>query len=773
MAENDQKPGPQDAGAVEESVHIGDPDAKGRRTSPWAWVPTVYFAQGLQYVVVLQLFAIIFVTMGVPNSTALFWVGLLSAPWTLKPLWGPLVDRYWTKRNWTFTMQLVVGLCFLGAAFALTLPNSPIGFNLAGLFPGDTPIFFVVVVAFLFFLAVAGATHDIACDGYYMLGMNQKKQAFFVGMRSTAFRGAMIFATGVLFWIAGVIQDRTGLPPVSLETQAQIENVDPVGLERLRHPMPSYTEGQAGIVFEPTTILVEPGEESEVQVRLNAPPAPDEGEIAVRIRQIGGDRSFGVKAKDEDVDHQRLMFTDENWDTGYTILVTLHERVAEPTVAEFQASAGRIGFSWMMICLLCAVIMIGLCLYHRMILPYPVNDVVGDTSRRPPFIVPLAALAVTVGVPLLFFWGGYHVMGKVLKDPIQAMTIGFPVEIEEDENGDAIEVEEIADAADAIAESTAATGTETAAVEDATEVAEEALEEAAEEAVEVAETDADDAEADTPAPAAPAAQVAQGPTDLEIKGFNFFFNAGRLVLLVLIALVIIKTPGLRDVTGAAFNYMSDVSQIGFAEVFKTFFVKHKMGLIVAFLLTFRLGEAQLAQIKNIFLIDSRDQAGLAMTLGQLGFANSVVYLGALTVGGLLGGFVIARFGLKATTWFMVAAMHVPNLLYIWLATAQPDSLVAINTVIGVESFGYGFGFTYYLMLMILAADGPYKTAHYALCTGFMALGYMIPGMWSGYLQELVGYPNFFVLVMLFSIPGVLIIPFLPVPKDFGKKAIRT
>src|SRR5690606_35085162 len=99
------------------SVHVGDPYSRGRRISPWGWIPTVYFAQGLQYAIVVQLFAIIFFTMGVPNSTTLFWVGLLSFPWTLKPLWGPLVDKYWTKRSWTYWMQGLVAVSFIGCAF--------------------------------------------------------------------------------------------------------------------------------------------------------------------------------------------------------------------------------------------------------------------------------------------------------------------------------------------------------------------------------------------------------------------------------------------------------------------------------------------------------------------------------------------------------------------------------------------------------------------------------------------------------------------------------
>ena len=130
-------------------------------------------------------------------------------------------------------------------------------------------------------------------------------------------------------------------------------------------------------------------------------------------------------------------------------------------------------------------------------------------------------------------------------------------------------------------------------------------------------------------------------------------------------------------------------------------------------------------------------------------------------------YALSRYGLKKVIWPMVCFMHLPNALYIWLAWAQPSSLWPINTIVAFESFGYGLGFTAYLMVMIFAAQGPYKTAHYALCTGAMALGYMLPGMWAGYLQELVGYTTFFILVLIFVLPGVLFIPFLKIDPNFG------
>ena len=143
---------------------------------------------------------------------------------------------------------------------------------------------------------------------------------------------------------------------------------------------------------------------------------------------------------------------------------------------------------------------------------------------------------------------------------------------------------------------------------------------------------------------------------------------------------------------------------------------------------------------------------------------------ALTVGGLLGGWVASRHGLKAWLWPMMIAMQLPDAVYIFLAHAQPASLWIVQACVVVEQFGYGFGFTAYVLYMIYIARGAHRTAHYAICTGFMALGMMVPGMWSGWLQDHVGYPTFFTLVLIATIPSFMVAARIPLERDFGRKA---
>jgi len=132
--------------------------------------------------------------------------------------------------------------------------------------------------------------------------------------------------------------------------------------------------------------------------------------------------------------------------------------------------------------------------------------------------------------------------------------------------------------------------------------------------------------------------------------------------------------------------------------------------------------------------------------------------------------VIARFGLKRLLWPMLLAMYVPNLVFIFLALAQPARLVVIGGALAAEQFGYGFGFTAYLLYMMMVAEGEHRTAHYAICTGFMALGMMLPGMGAGWLEEKLGYVNFFIWVCVATIPAFVATALVRVDPTFGKKS---
>ena len=207
----------------------------------------------------------------------------------------------------------------------------------------------------------------------------------------------------------------------------------------------------------------------------------------------------------------------------------------------------------------------------------------------------------------------------------------------------------------------------------------------------------------------------------------------------------------------------------FFKTFGEFFKKKRIGVAIAFILLYRFGEAQLGKLAAPFLLDAQEIGGLALTTGQVGFVYGTVGLLMLTLGGLLGGFVAARNGLKFWLWPMVVAINLPNVVYVYMAYAQPDSFLVITSCVGIEQFGYGFGFTSFMLYMIYIAEGTHKTSHFAICTSFMALGMMIPGMFSGWIQEMVGYQNFFVWVVLATLPGFFLLPFLGVDKEFGKK----
>ncbi len=207
----------------------------------------------------------------------------------------------------------------------------------------------------------------------------------------------------------------------------------------------------------------------------------------------------------------------------------------------------------------------------------------------------------------------------------------------------------------------------------------------------------------------------------------------------------------------------------FIETFGSFFKKKRIGVMLVFLLVYRLGESQLVKLASPFLLDSREANGLGLTTGDLGLIYGTIGIIALSLGGIIGGVVASRKGLKYWLWWMVAAMNLPNLVYVFLSYLMPSSLWVVGASVAVEQFGYGFGFTAYMLYMIYISEGKHKTAHFALTTGFMALGMMIPGMISGWLQELIGYQHFFIWVMLCTIPGFIVIPFLKIDPEFGKK----
>ncbi len=427
-----------------------------KNKNPWSWIPTLYFAEGMPYIVVMTVSVIMYKRLNISNTEIAFYTSWLYLPWVIKPFWSPLVEMVKTKRWWIVVMQLFIGAGLAGVAF--TLPTS---------------LFFQGTLAFFWLLAFSSATHDIAVDGFYMLGLTENQQAFFVGIRNTFYRIAMVTGQGLLVILAGYL-----------------ENSDLLGNPHSKNHIP---------------------------------------------------------------------------------------------------------IAWAFTFALLAVTFVLFSFYHKLFLPKPAEDVIREK------------------------------------------------------------------------------------------------------------------------------------TDF------------KTIL------------------------------IGFGETIVAYFNKKEIWTILGFLLLYRLGESQLVKMASPFLLDSSDSGGLGLSTSQVGMAYGTIGIIALTIGGISGGWLASKAGLKKLLWIFVISMNLPNLVYVYLAYLQPSEYWIIITSVAIEQLGYGFGFTAYTLYMLYISSGKYKTAHFAFSTGIMALGMMLPGMASGWLQEFLGYQHFFIWIMFCTIPGFIMASLIKVEKNFGVK----
>lgn len=207
----------------------------------------------------------------------------------------------------------------------------------------------------------------------------------------------------------------------------------------------------------------------------------------------------------------------------------------------------------------------------------------------------------------------------------------------------------------------------------------------------------------------------------------------------------------------------------FGRTFVTFFKKKHVWIAMAFMLLYRLPEAFLVKMMNPFLLDSAEEGGLGLSTETVGVVYGTVGVAALTVGGIVGGIAASKWGLKKSLWPMALSLTLPCLSFVLLAAYQPENLLLISSCVALDQFGYGFGFTAYMLYLIYFSDGEFKTAHYSLCTAFMALSMMLPGMVAGYLQEAIGYVWFFAFVMVCCLVTVAVTFMLKVDPEYGKK----
>nr|WP_315212101.1 MFS transporter [uncultured Flavobacterium sp.] len=251
------------------------------------------------------------------------------------------------------------------------------------------------------------------------------------------------------------------------------------------------------------------------------------------------------------------------------------------------------------------------------------------------------------------------------------------------------------------------------------------------------------------------------------KAWSYTMVVVGLIMTVITIYNYFSTP--KTEAKIAETKTESVPNKSFGAVFATFFQKKQIGLVLAFILLFRLGESQLLKMLTPFLIDPITAGGMGLTTQDVGVIYGTFGVLSLTIGGILGGIVISRDGLGKWMLPMILAMHLPIIGFILLSHFHPGSVFYIYATVIAEQFGYGFGFAAFMMYLIYVADGESKTSHYSIATGFMALGMMLPGMLSGYIQEYLGYGNFFIWVFLATIPGLILSRFLIFPADFGKK----
>ncbi len=612
-----------------------------KQRNPWTWVPTLYFAEGIPYVVAMTISVIMFKRLGISNTDITFYTAWLYLPWVIKPLWSPIVDLLKTKRWWIVVMQLIIGAGLGGIALAIPLP-----------------VFFKITLAFMWLLAFSSATHDISADGFYMLGLDEHQQTYFVGIRSTFYRFAMITGQGLLIILAGFFETATGLPPIEINVKAQTnissqitlpelaptsvaqsgnsyfasfpnevnistQNIPKQQLDSIRKIVSNHnislgfvsnsdqlaTAGNVKKASLWTRYISLPlkqflqkhfqnkeirqdentavGNIAVVAIKLNGKPEADK-EMILNLKWQSGDRSLQL------LEGERLAFTIKNWEQPAYLLIQADPKLTKATGSLFKGTSGNIHLAWSITFLILAGMFVLFSFYHRFILPYPASD------------------------------------QKRAKD---------------DENL-----------------------------------------------------------------------------------FKAFFRT-----------------------------------------FTSFFKRKEIWVILSFLMFYRLGEAQLIKMAAPFMLDPRQLGGLGLTTGDVGLIYGTFGILALTAGGILGGLAASKNGFRYWLWWMVLAINLPHLAYVYMAYVQPTNYMVISLCVSIEQFSYGFGFTAYMLYMIYISEGEHKTAHFAIATGFMALGMMLPGMFSGWLQEIVGYKHFFVWVMLCMIPAMIPVLFLNVKPEFGIK----
>jgi len=623
------------------------PENKSR--SAWFWVPSLYFSQGIPYVIVMTMSVVMYKRLGISNTDIALYTSWLYLPWVIKPLWSPLVDITRTKRAWVVSMQFLV-------SFALAL----VAFSVRG---SD---FFQWSLFLFWIMAFASATHDIAADGFYMLSLSKHEQAWWVGLRSTFYRTAMIVGSGLLVVLAGVLESHNGLAaleiPVAARASAVITtNANPDQIQFVEEP------GELRVVAQPSSLEIAPISQSET------------GTKAVIEQAKSWNIAHGFELDDQPVVHSVETKKASLWEQCFSgpLRNFLASHFPRPARVKAAANAGNFGV-----------------LYFAL--------------SRPP------SDGRTVAVNFSRRLNGIEYLGFGKSDKGFRLVEGDRFTFNSSNwNQPAMAVIQL------------------------------------------------DPKLQTDASIL--FQTSSGNIPLAWS-ITLFLVAGLFLAFSSWHSVMLPRPPTDGPVKTRESYIEE-----FSVTLGSFFQKPGILMALAFILFYRFDEAQLSKVISPFLLDDRGVGGLGLATSQVGLAYGTFGVLSLTFGGLLGGFLAAKHGLKKMLPVMVGSMYLPKLTFLVLALTQPDNFLLICGAVGVEQFGYGFGFTAFMLYLLYFADGPHKTAHYAICTGLMSLGMMIPGMWSGWLADVVGYKHFFAWVLCSTIPGLIIALRLKIDPQFGKR----
>ena len=621
-----------------------------RSRSAWLWVPSLYFSQGIPYVIVMTMSVVMYKRLGISNTDIALYTSWLYLPWVIKPLWSPLVDITRTKRFWVVSMQFLVALSL-----------SLVAFSVRG------SAFFQWSLFLFWIMAFTSATHDIAADGFYMLSMSKHEQAWWVGLRSTFYRTAMIVGSGLLVVLAGVLESKNGLPPLEI-------------------PVAATAAAPANSVVNPAAIQF-PKSTGEMRVRVQ--PA------SLALALAGNDATAATAVVEQA----------KTWNVTHGF-VTADQPAPKPAAETPDASA-----------------------WTRLV-SGPLRDFLTAHFPRPARTEPAAT---TGNVGVLFFAlsqppAGGPVTVNLGRKPAGLEYLGLG---KGDKGFRLMEGEHL--------------------VFNATNWNQSAMA--------VIQLDPK-----LQSGAAVVFQTSSGNIPLAWS-ITLFMVAGLFLAFSCWHSVVLPYPA-ND--GPVVTHRSLVGE--FFVTLGSFFQKPGLFMALAFILLYRFDEAQLSKVISPFLLDSRAAGGLGLATSQVGLVYGTFGVAALTCGGLLGGFLAAKHGLKKMLPIMVGSMYLPKLAFVFLSFTQPDNFLVTCGAVALEQLGYGFGFTAFMLYLLYFADGPHKTAHYAICTGFMALGMMIPGMWSGWVADLVGYKHFFVWAFCSTIPGLVIALRLKIDPQFGRRA---